>query len=87
MEVGGGGDTAEKAMLIIMRAARERRGKEVSARPARDSSVHARPGRAREKERGGERAQSRSDAIVVPQHFLPTATVFVCLVSMVTANT
>lgn len=30
--------------------------------------------------------QSRSDAIVVPQHFLSTATVFVCLVSMATAT-
>lgn len=40
-----------------------------------------------EKEREESGVQSRSDAIVVPQHFLSTATVFVCLVSTVTANT
>ena len=41
----------------------------------------------REREQRRESAQSRSDAIVVPQHFLSTATVFVCLVSTATANT
>lgn len=35
----------------------------------------------------GKRVQSRSDAIVVPQYFLSTAAVFVCLVSTVTAGT
>lgn len=76
-------------MLIIMREMRENREKERAVRsPYSLLRIIAcmLVGADRERERG-ERAQSRSDAIVVPQHFLSTATVFVCLVSMETANT
>lgn len=74
------GGTAEKAMLMILGEMRE------NARAVWSSCSLLRIAEERERERG-ERVQSRSDAIVVPQHFLSTATVFVCSVSTATANT
>lgn len=93
-EEGVGGEkkergTAEKAMLIIMREMRD----QTSARAVWSAysllRIIARKldGTDGETEGRLERASSRSDAIVVPQHFLSTATVFVCPVSTATANT
>lgn len=95
-EAGGEGHSWKKATLIIImmrgRGDIERCGLHIAlrimARKLDGTDGEEGEGREGEGEGGGQvRAPSRSDAIVVPQHFLSAAAVFVCPVSTATADT